>query len=208
MSWVISKEKLREIGNLVAKKLIPYCGSVYGVHEDNNEPAVFLGSGTFLKRNGKFFFLTAQHVVYCSDKYAHLFISRDNNKLMCPSQGGWVGYEVAESDLAILGCFEELYEDTEVKFLDITKIGEPFLADDALFFTQGFPDQLHISFPFMRQNQSVSLPIISTFKSIIKNKNGDEIMFAISYSHDVNPQGMSGSGVWNLNLHKVNNIKE
>jgi hypothetical protein len=122
---------------------------------------------------------------------------------MYPSQGGWVGYEVPESDLAILGCFEESFKNTPVKFLDIDKIGDSYLAEDALFFCQGFPGQLHVAFPYLRQYQSAILPIIGRFKKIIRNKNGDQIMYCMDYPSNVNPKGMSGSGVWNLNLHKV-----
>ena len=208
MSWEISKEEIIEIGNLVNVTLSPYCGTVYGVYEDVQKPAIFIGSGTFIRRDHKIYFLTAQHVADCPGNFAQLFISRDNNKTMCPSQGGWVGYEVPESDLAILECFEELYEDIEVRFLDIKDIGEPFLANDAIFFSLGFPGELHTSLPHMRLYQSVGLPIISTFKRIIKSKDDNEVMYAISYGKEINPKGMSGSGVWNLNLHKLNSLKE
>lgn len=208
MSWTISKDEILEIGNLVNTKISPFCGTVYGVYGEANKPAEYIGSGTFVRRNEKIYFLTAQHVVDCPGDYAQLFVSIDNNNIMAPSQGGWVGYEVPESDLGILECFEELYKDTEVQCLDISDISDPFLADDALFFTMGCPGELHTSLPHMRLYQSVGLPVISTFKGIIKNSNEDEVMFSISYGKDINPKGMSGAGVWNLNLHKVNSLKE
>jgi hypothetical protein len=44
MGWVISKEELSKIGNEIAKDLFEFCGSVYGVYEDKNRPAIYLVS--------------------------------------------------------------------------------------------------------------------------------------------------------------------
>lgn len=208
MTYTITKDQMEKIGNDVAAILMPFCDTIYGVPKDKTKPAKFLGSSILIKNSDSLFILTAQHVAENASKYYHIFHGKTKYGIMFPTQGGWVGCPILDSDIAILGCFEEMFEGTSAKFLNVAKIQDSNLNHEAFFFCLGFPGQLHVSLPFLKTYEATSLPFIGKFKKIINNRNNEPVAFSIEYPSDVNPRGMSGSAVWNLNLHKLSKFKD
>ncbi len=202
MPYIISTEKMNKLGNEVAKRVFPFCDSIDGVSKDPKVPPKFIGSGILIKDDDDTFILTAQHVAKSLLQYDYIFHGVNNKGKSVPAQQSWVGCPINESDIAIIRCFHEFFESGTKDFLDINQIRETSL-ENALLFCQGFPGEEQVSIPFLNIVESHSLPFIGKFRGYSLNQNKEPIKFIIEYPSDINPRGMSGSPVWNLNLHNV-----
>jgi hypothetical protein len=203
----LSDKQLLEITMKAVEYLAPYITTITGVQKDTNIPVEYIGTSVFIKYDGHTFIASAKHVADNLLKYDYLFHGTGTKNF--PIRGHWVATTIPDADFGIMGCFEEMITNTE-KVLDFDDtIFRSNHAKEAYYLVMGYPEKLHSAFDFMNTHQHVLTSVITRLKGIHSNKNGDNIIFELSYSNNnVDPPGMSGSPVWNLNLHKINTIED
>lgn len=207
MLFALSRSQLIQRGERVRAFRLPNVASLYGVHQDRARPAELLGTGTFVQHRDDVFVLTAMHVVKESKKYAYVFhdLGGDGEN-MIPCRSGWTGLEGESGDLALWGCFPEPFKASGPRPLPFV---EPFgvtdASEDAFFIASGWPEALATPFPYLRKYLTKLHTIMG--KAIVH----DDIparSFAFTCANDIPYFGMSGSAVWNLNLHLCKNAED
>lgn len=198
------KHSAQEVGLLAEKAvdhLAPYITTITGIGGAQPDLKKYIGTGFFIELNGHTYIASAQHVADKLHKFEYLFHSvGDGNSVI---QGHWVATTVPEADFGVMGCFDEALTHRE-KVLACHSEGlfNPNHSEDAYYLMMGYPGQLHTDLPFMNAHQHVLTPLVTTLKGVANNSNGDEILFRLNYSNkNVAPPGMSGSPIWNLNVH-------
>lgn len=207
MPFALSRSQLIQCGERVRDLRLPNVASLYGVHQDHTRAAEFLGTGTFVQHRDDVFVLTAMHVVRESQKYAHVFhdVGGDGEN-MVPFRSGWTGWKEVSTDLALWGCFRELFETSSLRPLPLI---EPFgVTDankDAFFVASGWPGDLEFPLPHVREYRTTLHTVMG--KTVMRNEIPKQ-SFAFDCANDIRYFGMSGSAVWNLNLHRCTTLKD
>ncbi|MFC1684921.1 hypothetical protein ACFL0R_05570 [Pseudomonadota bacterium] len=207
MMVTLTKDKLLEIGEQVQDFRLPSITALYGIHKDRTRPAELLGSGTFVQHKDDVFVLTAYHVVKNSSKYEYILHPvGGGGENMFPLRGDWTGWPEEDGDLALWGCFRERIDTSPIQPIQIV---EPFgitnARKNAFFITSGYPADKAWSLPFARE-----------YYTMLHTVMGDAALpddipghcFAINCANDIRYFGMSGSAVWNLNLHRCRTVEE
>jgi len=207
MIFDLTSDEIIQRGKLVRELRSPSVASLYGVFKDRSKPADLLGSGTFVQHRDDIFVLTARHVLNDYKKYDYVFhdIGGDG-ELMYPFKGNWIGWSECKGDLALWGCFGELFDSSKIHPMPLI---EPFGStnehEDAVFLTSGYPDEKALSLPFAGEYRTALHTAMG--KAATLGSNPDH-SFSFYCANDIKYFGMSGSGVWNLNLHKCESIAD
>jgi len=170
-------------------------------------PAELLGSGIYVQHREDIFLLTAMHVVKDSHNYAYVFHDvGGNGEPMCPTREGWTGWDEGTGDLALWGCFAELFSESELRPFPLL---EPFGAtddhNDAFFVASGWPGDQTMAIPHAREYRSTLHTVMG---KTVQRSGLDAYSFAFDCANDIRYYGMSGSPVWNLNLHRCVDANE
>lgn len=202
-----STKQLQEISKQAIEFIKPYLTTIVGVRKNPKMPRKYIGTGAFVKYDGHTYIFSAMHVANNIPKYNYLFHGVGPKEF--PIQGHWVATAVPNADFGVMGCFEEALTDSE-KLLEFDEAKfQSNHSKDAYYLVMGFPAKLHTVFDFINEQQYVLYPMITKLKGIHANKDGHKMLFELSYSKEnVQPPGMSGSPVWNLNLHLCESIEE
>ncbi len=207
MAYKLTRDELIRRGQRVQELRFPSVASLYGVHKDKTRPAKSLGTGTFIRHRGDVFVLTAMHVVENSQKYAYVLhdVGGDGEH-MVPFRLGWTGRKQAEGDLALWGCFAEFFETSNRKPMPLVEpFGHTDASDDAFFIATGWPADQAVALPHVREYRTTLHTVMG--KTVV----GDDIpaqSFAFNCANNIRYFGMSGSAVWNLNLHRCTNAED
>lgn len=202
----LPEDKLKKIGDKATNYLFPFLTTITGVIKDNSVAPKYIGTGVYIKYNGYIYIASARHVADNLTKFSYLFYGAGNKGY--PIQGHWVSTTVADADFGVMGCFEESLTIQEKVLNYDDAIFSSNHSQDAYYLITGFPGKLHTQLDFINTHQHGGNSVISILKSIDENIDGDEILFQLEYSKNLTPPpGMSGSPVWNLNLHLEENIK-
>ena len=203
----INDEILKDVGTQAMEYLAPYITTITGVAKDSQTPHKYIGTSVFIKNGGYTYIASAKHVADNLSKYHWLFHGTGEKNF--PIQGHWVATTVPDADFGVMGCFEEILTNKE-KVLDFDPLKfQSNHSKDAFYLVMGYPGKLHFPMDFINTHQHILTPVITRLKGIHPNKNGDNIIFELGYSSgNVEPPGMSGSPVWNLNLHQIDDISE
>jgi len=203
------KEFLYKVGGQIREYLIKFEGSIYGVKKITRINGKYLGCGTFFKEGDDCFMLTAMHVAQEADKFDYAMHSRRQQLNCCPFRGVWLGDRIPETDIAIYGCFAEMIEESNLSPIEEGALYQTVSKNvqGQLFYCQGIPGADTTFLPMMRQYIFGSHPIMGLGlpSESLENPN---YTFSFQYPRGVNPRGMSGSAVWNTNLHLINSEDE
>lgn len=207
MAFTLTRDELMKRGQQVQQLRLPSLASLYGVHGDRSPPAKLLGSGTFIRHHDDIFVLTAKHAVEQSQRYDYVFhdVGGDGEK-MVPFREGWTGWNQGEGDLALWGCFPELFEGSRKRPVPLV---EPFgytdASYDAFFIASCWPADLELVLPAVSEYRTTLHTIMG--KTVALHNIPDHC-FAFNCANDIRYFGMSGSAVWNLNLHRCETAEE
>lgn len=202
----LTEQQLNDFGEKSKRYLSPYITTITGASTNKNVPAKYIGTSAYINYNGHTYIASAQHVANKIFQFEYLFHGVGNQNY--PIQGHYVATTVPNADFCVMGCFEELLSSKE-KVLDFET--EKFMSNhskDAYYMVMGYPGKLHFPMDFINLHQHVLTSVITRLKGINPNKNGDNILFDPHYPNSlVEPQGMSGSPVWNLNFHLEDDLE-
>jgi len=207
MAFTLTRDELIRCGTQVQELRLPSVASLYGVHSDKLRPAELLGSGTFIQHRNDIFLLTAMHVLEQSQNYAHVFhdVGGDGEN-MVPFRDGWTGWNDGNGDLALWSCFREFFDESHVRPVPLV---EPFgftdASDDAFFIASGWPQDQALALPAIREYRTTLHTVMG---KTVKLDNLPDHCFAFDCANDIRYYGMSGSAVWNLNLHRCRTAEE
>ncbi len=207
MAFTLTPDEVIQCGQQVRELRLPSVASLYGVHKDKLRPAKLLGSGTFIQHRDDIFILTAMHVVKESQRYAHVLhdVGGDGEN-MIPCRDGWTGWDEGTGDLALWGCFREGFDGSSLRPVPLVEpFGSTDASDDALFIASGYPEDQSLSLPFIREYRTRLHTAMG--KTVSRNGIPDHC-FAFECANNIRYAGMSGSGVWNLNLHRCRTAGE
>ncbi len=207
MAFILTQEELVQCGQQVQALRLPSVASLYGVYRDQLRPAELLGSGTFVQHRDDIYVLTAMHVVEKSKTYAHILhdVGGDGEN-MIPCKAGWTGWGDQAGDLALWGCFREAFDKSRLRPIPLV---EPFgitdACDGAFFIASGWPQDLALSLPAVREYRTTLHTVMG---KRVSRKNIPDHCFAFDCANNIRYYGMSGSAVWNLNLHRCRTAGE
>ena len=207
MVFTLTRDELMQGGQQVQELRLPSVASLYGVHSNQSNPAELLGSGTFIQHRNDIFVLTAMHVVEQSQRYAYVFhdVGGDGEN-MIPCRAGWTGWNQGAGDLALWGCFREGFDASRLRPVPLVQpFGFTNVRDDAFFTASGWPQDQARSLPFIREYRTTLHTVIG--KTVLRNNIPDHC-FAFDCANNIRYFGMSGSAVWNLNLHQCRTAGE
>lgn len=203
-----SEEFLRSMGDNIRVYVTKCEGSIYGTMDYSHVNGNHIGCGTFYKEGADTFMLTAMHVGREADKYHYSMHDRRELK-SSPFRGQWLGDRQLENDIAIYGCFSEMIEESTIVPIEENSLLSEVSTNvqGQLFYCQGIPGLDATFLPMMRQFQTVSNPIMGLGlpNDVLEYP---DYTFAFQYPRNVKPSGMSGSSVWNTNLHLLNSDVE
>lgn len=207
MAYKLTRDELIRRGQRVQELRFPSVASLYGVHKDKTRPAKLLGTGTFIRHRQDVFVLTAMHVVENSRKYAHVLHDvGGDEELMVPCRSGWTGWKQATEDLALWGCFPEFFETSKRQPLPFVEpFGHTDASDDAFFIASGWPADQAVAFPYLRRYGTKLHTVMG--KTVVRDDMPTEY-FAFDCANNIRYYGMSGSAVWNLNLHRCTSAED
>lgn len=207
MAFTLTRNELVRCGQQVQELRLQSVASLYGVDRCQSRPAQLLGSGTFVRHHDDIFVLTAMHVVENSKQYAYVFhdVGGDGES-MIPFRAGWTGWSHETGDLALWGCFHQAFDKSSLRPMPLV---EPFgitdACDDAFFIASGWPEEQALSLPAIREYRTTLHTVMG---KMAPRKNIPDHCFAFDCANDISYRGMSGSAVWNLNLHRCRVARE
>ena len=199
---------IRELVGQIREYIYVSDGEILGVRNTPRVNGVHIGCGTFFQEKKDTFFLTAMHVGRQADKFDFEMHTR-NGSISCPFRGVWLGDKDPVKDIAIYGCFSEMIEDSNLSPFDISTLRQGISnnVEGQYFYCQGIPGADTTFLPMMRAIQMASNPVIGVGLPNNAVEYPDRT-FSFKYPRNVDPRGMSGSSVWNTNLHLVNSEDE
>lgn len=207
MAYKLTRDEMIKRGKQVEKLRFPTVASLYGIQNDPTRPAELLGTGTYIQHRKDVFVLTAMHVVKNSQKYKYVFHDGGGQgEKMVPCRSGWTGTNNASEDLALWGCFPELFETSNKRPLLLVKpFGVTDSSDDAFFIASGWPAEQAISLHHIREYRTALHTIMGKAVDV---GNIPARSFAFNCANNINYSGMSGSPVWNLKFHRCSTAED
>ena len=212
MNNKISSKDLLAIGSRLRVIVDPVLSIVFsatskrykGMNPPNHE---FLGSG-FLVTDGVFpFLITARHVFENSPIRENFFHSIGPDKAF-PLRSVYTMTVDTELDIAIMGCFDAPLRDAGIHPLSLEHLdGELNRAGDSYFYCNGFPGQLSVHFPQMKDLLVSSYPIIGKQVDLPTGFSPTK-HFAFEYPRGINPQGMSGAPIWDMGISNLHSLED
>lgn len=201
MPYTLTRDELIERGRRVEELRSPSIASLYGVHEDKTRPADLLGTGIYVQHREDVFLLTAMHVVKNAQKYEYIFHDiGGNGEQMFPLRAGWTGWDEDSGDLALWGCFAELFSTSGLRpFPLVEPIGVADCCNEAFFIASGWPGDQALTIPHAREYRTVLHTVMG--KAVLRSDLPAH-SFAFDCANSIRYYGMNGSAVWNLNLHR------
>ncbi len=177
----------------------PFLTTITGLPLEKTRLTKFIGTGFFIRYNDSVYIATAHHVVADHHKYRSLYYGVGGKSR--PIQDRVVAATIPNADFCILSCAKELTSSEAALDLKDEKFASNH-SKKTYYLVIGFPGNLHTHIPVMRHHTSGILPVFTVLKSTEMNSSGQEISFSLNYSgSNPDPPGMSGSPVWNLNIH-------
>ena len=197
--------KLRSIVERASSEVISArITRIDGIPTGRAAPIRPIGSGTFVRLGEDVFVLTAHHVSTAPGKLDQFTHRLGDGMTGLPFCGGWVGHPNPDCDLAIWRCFQGVLDEVDdIVPLPAQEIGCSDLDPSALFMVQGFPARSQVVMPAMRQTHSVADSFIGGLRQPTTSNSEH---FAIGYGTGVEAQGLSGSAIWNLGVHRVDDL--
>ncbi len=210
MGFYISREQIINAGKQVQSRTDQYLTVINDIietsHGTSHHQMKYRGSGCYLSYDGFPFVLTAKHVID-SENVKHCIHSTSSGSKAFPFRDGWISPKDAGADVAIYGCFQQILDESGIQPLPYSELMVPsFNHHDAFYYCNGFPGATMLSLPFVGETSFVGNPFIGKQVSLPEGYN-PEIHFAIEYPCTTDPYGMSGSPIWNLRFHCMNNFE-
>ena len=207
MPYKLTRDEVISRGQRVQELRQPSVASLYGVYDAKRGHAELLGTGIYFQHREDVFLLTAMHVVKNSEKYEYVFHDvGGNGEKMFPLRSNWTGWNEGSGDLALWGCFAEVFTASELRPLPLV---EPFGVtddrNDAVFIASGWPGDQATALPYAREYLT---RLHSVMGKTVLCSELDCHSFAFNCANDIRYHGMSGSAVWNLNLHRCEDANQ
>jgi hypothetical protein len=207
MSFRMSLKKWNKVGERFRQTVDPFLTTVFGVHETPTGPQPsrfdYRGTGCYFTYSGFPFVLTAKHVLARRPQPHHFFHGKGESSAF-PVRSGYVWPTDAPLDIAIVGCFQTALDEAGIVPCPYTTLLAPsFSGDDAFYYCNGFPSANAFHMPSLGELSISGNAFIGKQAQLPKDFDPTKF-FAVEYPSTTDPSGMSGSPVWNLRLHCVN----
>ncbi|MDH5650353.1 MAG: hypothetical protein OEZ39_00625 [Gammaproteobacteria bacterium] len=186
----------------------PILTTVFGVdkpkHGKSSQPHYdYRGTASYFIYKEFPFMVTAKHVLERKPQPGYLFHGKGVDAVF-PLRSGWFASGDEELDIAVMGCFQNALDEKSIIPFSYTHFLAPsFDHENALYYCNGYPGQNAMYMPFLGEFGISGNPFIAKAARLPDGFNSEKC-FAVEYSSEIEPKGMSGAPIWNMRLHCLN----